>query len=105
MARTQVRGTTQVKANTVSAAETDATVITADGAAAFTANQPMGGHRATGAGDPVSAQDYVTLVFMLAAIAAAVDTTVWEPLTNGNPTTPELVYDSSGDVIMVKKVY
>ena len=105
MARTQVRGTTQVKADSVSKVETDATVITADGAAAFTANQPMGGHRATGAGDPVSAQDYVTLAFMVAAIAVAVDTTVCEPLTNGNPTAPELIYDSFGDVIMVKKVY
>ncbi len=99
MARTKVRGTTQIKADTVSAVETDATVITADGAAPFTNEQSMGGNRITNAQDPVDPQDYVTL----AALAAAIDAApVSEPLTNGDPLMPELVFDSFGDVIMVR---
>jgi hypothetical protein len=26
----------------------------------------------------------------------------WEPLTNGDPVTPELIFDASGDVVMVE---
>lgn len=105
MAEQKIRGTDQIMPDSVTDVEVDGTVIVADGSHAYSANQPMGGNRVTGAGDPVDPQDYATLASMTDAIGTATDTVVWSPLTNGDATSPELVFDSFGDVIMVKKVY
>lgn len=67
--------------------------IKADGTVPFAADESMGGFNLTGVADPVAAQDAVTLAYLLAHY--------YEPLTNGDPVTPELIFDGFGDVIMV----
>lgn len=36
------------------------------------------------------------------ALDAGSSTSIWEPLTNGDPVSPELIFDGYGDVIMVE---
>lgn len=106
MARTRVDGA-QLKPDSVSKVETDITVVTTDGAAPFVADQSMGGHKLRSVDDPALAQDAATKAYADSAIAvavAAVAATIkyYEPLTNGDGTTPELIFDDGGDVIMVE---
>lgn len=81
MATTQIRGanagtgTSQVKPATLSNADIHASaaialskleeaVIQADGGQAFTADQPLGGFKLTGVGDPTAAQDAATKAYV-----------------------------------------
>lgn len=86
-------------AGRITEASTDPIAIAkTDGSQPYTGDQPMDGHTLTDLRDPVNPQEPATMAFVEAAIAAA---GVWSPLTNGNGSAPELIFDSSGDVIMV----
>lgn len=64
--------------------------IKSDGTVAFAADESMGNHKLTNVADPVSGQDAVN---MRSAEGISV-------LTNGDATTPEIMFDANGDVIM-----
>lgn len=64
MAQTQIHGTRQIKANTVTSLAVDSSIIIASGANAFSGNINLGGFRATNAGDPTAAQDLVTKAYV-----------------------------------------
>ena len=60
MANTRIRGSTQILANSVTAAEVNSTIIVAAGTNPHTAAQSMGGFNLTNVLDPVGAQDAAT---------------------------------------------
>lgn len=64
--------------------------IKADGTVPFTADESMGNHRLKDVANPVAAQDAVNL-----QTAESISV-----LTNGDATTPEIMFDATGDVIM-----
>jgi len=115
-------------------------VIQADGGQAWTADQPLAGHRITFAGNPVNPQDYVTKAYVdggfvpsggggtpfvagpgltlsggVLAVGAGRGITVdadtvsirtyTSILTNGDPISPEVMFDSFGDVIVAEVPY
>jgi hypothetical protein len=50
-----------------------------------------------------AALEYITYEDLLALIGAVVtSTTIWEPLANGDPVSPDLIFDGDGDVIMIE---
>lgn len=57
MAVTQIRGSTQVKDNTVTSGEVDSTIIIAAGSNAFSGDQSMGGNKLTNVGAPSTGND------------------------------------------------
>lgn len=73
--------------------------IYSDGRQSFRADQSMGGHKLRFVDDPEAAQDAATKAYV---DTAAADAGYFEPLTNGDPVAPEIVFDSDGDVIMVE---
>lgn len=80
-------------------------VAKTDGSQPWTGDQAFGGHALTGLADPVDPQDASTKAYVDAAVAAVTlppPTTYFEPLTNGDPTAPEIFFDSFGDVVMVE---
>jgi hypothetical protein len=64
--------------------------IRSNGSVPFVADQSMGNHNLTNVADPVNAQDAVN-------VRSAESISV---LTNGDATTPEIMFDATGDVIM-----
>src|ERR1700756_932531 len=60
MATTQIRGNTQIQANTVTSGQVDSSVIVAGGGNAFTGDQSMGSHKLTNLATPVSSTDAAT---------------------------------------------
>lgn len=64
--------------------------IRSNGSVPFVADQSMGNHNLTNVADPVNAQDAVN-------VRSAENISV---LTNGDATTPEIMFDATGDVIM-----
>jgi hypothetical protein len=66
MATTQIRGGAngQIKAGTIAKADTDTSLIAADGTRAFTGDQSMGSHKITNLTDPSSAQDAATKAYV-----------------------------------------
>lgn len=64
--------------------------IKSDGTVPFTADESMSNHKLKDVADPVSAQDAVNL-----QTAEGISV-----LTNGDPTTPEIMFDATGDVII-----
>lgn len=72
MAQTYVNGHEQVKANSITAAEVDSTVIIAAGTNAFTGDQSMGTHKITNLAAPTNPNDAARLADVTAA-AAGID--------------------------------
>jgi hypothetical protein len=64
--------------------------VLANGTVPFTADESMGNHKLTSVANPTAAQDAVN-------VQSAENISV---LTNGDPTTPEIMFDATGDVIM-----
>ena len=67
MAASQIHGTRQVKAGTLTKTVVDSTIIRGDGVNPFTADQPHGGFKITGLGAGVAATDAATVAQVDAA--------------------------------------
>lgn len=79
-----------VPGSIASAASTVAGDIKSNGTVAFAADESMGDHKLTDVKDATAAQDAVN-------VRTAENISV---LTNGDATTPEIMFDATGDVIM-----
>lgn len=68
MSVTQIKGSTQIQANTVTSGQVDSSIIVAAGSNAFTGNQSMGGNQINNLANGVLSSDAATYGQLLAAI-------------------------------------
>lgn len=68
MAQTQIHGSTQIQANTVTSGQVDSTVIVAGGGNAFSNDQSMGGHKLTNVGTPSAGTDAANVSYVQAYV-------------------------------------
>lgn len=68
MSATQIKGSTQIQANTVTSGQVDSSIIIAAGSNAFTGNQSMGGNQINNLANGILSSDAATYGQLLAAI-------------------------------------
>lgn len=68
MAQTQIHGSTQIQANTVTSGQVDSTIVVAGGGNAFSGDQSMGGHKLTNVGTPSAGTDAANVSYVQAYV-------------------------------------
>lgn len=107
MANTRIRGSLQILANSVTAAEVNSTIIVAAGTNPFTGPQDMGGFKLTGVATPTSGTDAANKAYVDATaqgldIKASVRLATTANITLSGPQTIDGVAAIVGDRVLVK---
>jgi hypothetical protein len=107
MAQTQIHGTRQIQSATIDKTRVDSTIIRADGANAFTADQSFGGFKLTNLGTPASDTDAATKSYVDASRTALsvkdpVRVATTANITLSNTQTIDGIALSAGDRVLVK---
>lgn len=78
--------------------------VRSDGSVQMAANLDFGTFKGINAADPDNPQDVATKQYVDDNAGGVTDVQAagyWSPLTNGNPASPELIFDDEGDAIAV----